>query len=565
MTEDQRYSLSEEASVFLESVKDLESTLFFEVYLEGDLPSELRGYRDLIEEKLENFKEFTNGKIDFAFMDPKSDVNGEPNEIEKEIYNEGKGILPVEPRFTDHNGESKFFRIWPGAKLSYNQNGITKESYVQFIPPVNVTDLEMLHAYVNSTISDIEYKLASAIRELTKNNKKRIGFLQGHGELNPEETVTAKILLNKNYYFNEVTINDSIGKLDDFDGLIIADPKTPFSIKDLFVIDQFVLNGGKLMVFMNTLDINKDSLNYNWGAHTTRRRMKIEDMLFDYGIKINENYVMDVNCMQRKYNFQNSNLRIKTDKPDFPFLYHVVATPNMHPISKNLNRIALELTNELSFTKKEEYRCAPIISASNNSKVSRQAPLITFLDYKQYGTPIDLNNGASNEITIGASVSGVFKSYFEDKPWSIDTTYTNDTNARYISSSKKESHILVIGNGKFIANAVDSFPLSDGRMVYRRAENFVRDLAFDRNNSTYNGSSKIDNAIFFQNIVDFMLDDLNIISLRNKEIKLKEMDRKKIANNRNFYTIINVAFPTLFIAFVGFTFWFFRKRRYSKR
>ena len=565
MTEDQRYSLSNEAKSFLENVKELESTLFFEVYLEGDLPSELRGYKELIKEKLENFKEYSNNKIDYVFVDPKSDVNDEFNDLEKEIFNNRKGLFPIEPSFKDYNGESKYFRIWPGAKLSYNDNGITKETFIQLIPPAQFTDLEILHNYVNSAIVNLEYKLASGIRELIKKNKKRIAFLQGHNELKPQQTAAAKRYLNKHYYFSEVTINDSINKLDEFDALIIADPKSYFSDKDLFVIDQFVMRGGKLMVFMNTLDFNQDSLDINFGAHTIRKRIRLEDMLFDYGIKIHENFVMDANCMLQNYNFANSNIRVKTDKSNFPQLYHVVATSNSHPISRNLNRIAMNFINQISFTKEDEVESETIITSSSNSTVSRQAPLITYNDFKRFGTPLNLNQSQLSNFALGGVIKGKFKSYFVDKPWEIDTAYTNNPDARFLKESKNsDGQIMVIGNGQFLSNSIDSMKLNDGTTVYMTARNHQYELDYVLPKFQYNNSYKIDNSTFFQNIIDYMLDDLSIINLRNKEIKLKELDREKISTEKGFYTILNIVLPILLIISSGFVLVWLRKKRYSK-
>ena len=573
MTDDQRYSLSNEAKQFLDDhVNSLESTIYFEVYLDGELPSDLRNFKEFIEEKLQNFKEYTDGKIEYKFVDPKSDITKKYNDLEKEIYNNRKGIGEIEAEFTDYNGDLKKLRIWPGAKVTFNKNGATNTTYVQFIqapffPSQNterqLIDLEGLK-YLIDNAPDLELKLAAAIRELVT-NKKRIGFLSGHNELMPVETIYARNLLRKNYYMKDVSIDDDLNKLNDFDALIVADPKQVFSTKDLYVIDQFVLRGGKLMVFMNTLNLNIDSLNLNFGAHTMRKRIGLEDMLYDYGIKVHENFVMDANCMVHRYK-ANSRIKIKSEKSTFPQLYHIVATPTKHPISNNLNRISLEFTNQLGFTEIDnpKVKSDSILISSSNSTVSRQAPVVTYNDFKRFGEPMRLYDRQPKSLLIGGMIQGSFKSYFEGKPWAIDTSFTNNPNSRYLKKSKKNSQLLVVGNGRFMANPVYPKQLPNGSIEWV-APNIPSFLRYDINGQ-FNNSNAIDNADFIENIVDYMVgDNASFIALRNRNkiISKKELDRKKISSKKNYYTFINIAIPLLIIVSIGaFSVWF-RKRKFT--
>jgi ABC-2 type transport system permease protein len=564
MTEDQRYSLSEPAKKFLSKVQDIEGKVFVEVYLEGELPAELRSFKELIQEKLENYKEFSNGKIDYKFINPKSDGNGKPNELELEIFNEGKGVKPVEINYKDNKGVLNVLRVWPGAKLSYNQNGVTKESYVQFIPPRpgGLTNLEMIRGAVDNSFSDIEYLLAAGVHELILKKKKRIGFLQGHGELRPEETKATKLLLKNFYFMNEVTINDTLNKLNDFDALIIADPKKPFSEKDLYVIDQFVMNGGKLMVFMNTLDIPIDSLEINLGTHTMRKKLGIENMLFDYGLKINEHLVMDANCLEHIIDNRLAKMRQATNKTTFPFIHHVLSTPADHPAVKNLNRISLKFVNEVSSSSKSTANFKSILVSSTNSIPTRQAPIVTFVDHKTYGEPLKLNDypeSESNQLTLAAEVSGMFTSYFIDK---LDPTYANNPEAKFVPNSTKPGKVIAVGNGTFLANAIDSARYSDGITRYRPIGK--DDLILDRHLASFNMLFPIDNAAFIQNLVDYMLDDDAVFALRSRKIEIKELDRDKIAETKNYYTLINIGVPVALISLLGAFITWYRRKKYTR-
>ncbi len=564
MTEDKRYSLSEPAKNFLNKVKDIEGKVFVEVYLDGELPAELRSFKELIQEKLENYKEYSNGKIEFKFIDPKSDGNGKPNELELEIFNEGKGVKPVEVNYKDNKGVLNVLRVWPGAKMSYNQNGVTKEAYVQFIPPRpgGLTNLEMIRGAVDNSFSDVEYLLAAGVHELILKKKKRIGFLQGHGELRPEETKAAKLLLKNFYYMNEVTINDTLNKLNDFDAIIIADPKKPFSDKDLYVIDQFVMKGGKLMVFMNTLEIPSDSLEINLGTHTLRKKVGIENMLFDYGLKINEHLVMDANCFEHIIDNRMTKMRQATNKATFPFIQHVMATPSDHPAVKNLNRISLKFVNEVSSSSKSNTNFKSILTSSNNSLASRQAPIVTFVDHKNFGEPLKLNDTPENEanrLTLAAEVSGTFTSYFIDK---LDPSFANNPEAKFVPNSIKPGKVIAVGNGTFLANAIDSVRFSDGITRYRPLGK--DDLIMDRHLASFDMLVPIDNAAFLQNLVDYMLDDNAIFELRSRKLTIKELDRDKIAESKNYFTLLNIGLPVLLICLLGIIVTWYRRKKYTR-
>ena len=158
----------------------------------------------------------------------------------------------------------------------------------------------------------------------------RIAFLQGHGELTFAQTQRARSLIAPYFAIADVTINDSIAALDKVDGLIIARPRGRFTDKELYVIDQFVMRGGRLMCFLDALYLNEDSLNTKGMTHTLRNETGLERMLFDYGLKLNDNYVVDARCAPKAVPFAKQSL--------IPWFFHVMATPTKHPISRKIGR-----------------------------------------------------------------------------------------------------------------------------------------------------------------------------------------------------------------------------------
>jgi len=197
------------------------------------------------------------------------------------------------------------------------------------------------------------------MRRLTQTEKQRIGFLQGHGELNYPETQRARALIAPYFSIADVSLNDSIAALEDIEGLVIADPKKPFSDRDLYLIDQFVMRGGKLMCFLNTLDMNEDTLMTRGTSHTTRKNLMLDRMLYDYGLKVNENYVLDVNCAPKIVPY--------ADQTYIPWFFSILATPSSHPITRNIEPVYLKYANEIQFVKLDNLALTPILTTSTNS------------------------------------------------------------------------------------------------------------------------------------------------------------------------------------------------------
>src|SRR5690606_18408018 len=225
------------------------------------------------------------------------------------------------------------------------------------------------------------------------------------------------------------------------DGLVIARPQTRFSAKDLFVIDQFLLKGGRLMCFIDELNIDEDTLKKTGQTHTTRYdNLKIDDMLFDYGIKINPNYIMDVRCVPMAVPMAKQSM--------IPWFFNVLASSTNHPISRNLEPVALNYTNELQFVNQSpNVALTPILTSSTNSNVTGLAPMISLMIPLNYGKNPELvpnPESESNKKCIAALAEGMFKSHFRNR---IVDEYAKNPAAKLLDSSRVESKIFVIGNG----------------------------------------------------------------------------------------------------------------------
>lgn len=562
VTEDERYSLAKGTIEFLESMnpenaaKDKDAAgvnkLYIKVYLEGKLPAEIKRFRNAVEDKLIEFREIAGDRIEYEFINPKKSNEADQRAMNIRLYNSGKGIVPMDVEYGE-NDEN--LQLWPGAEIIYN--GVSK-GFIQFLPGtaqgqvIKITP-EFSEGTIQNSINNLEYNLVSGLRKVVKKGKPRIAFIQGHGELRERETQIARSLLTEYFSLTDVNLNDSLDALKDVDGVIIARPKSPYSDKDLFLLDQFVMRGGRLMVFMDQLTFPGDTLNARGTVHTTRTGLRLDKMLFNYGIKLNDNYVKDANCGVIPVPFANT--------PTLPWFYYVAATSTSSPVAKNLDPVMLRYVSELTVVPGTTYAVTPVLTSSENSTAT-MAPLISLAEPLNYGQKPVLNpNGisASNKRCLAAVSEGKYTSYFLDR---ISSSYRDNEAVTVLDSSVVEGKVFVVGNGSFIANYYDSMPGPGNKMLYRPSFNSMRyDEVYamvERKKVLYG------NQEFFQNLVDYMMGDNSVLDIRSKQIDLHPIDKEKVKEEGSFYQILNMVLPSLLVVIMAFVVFYLRKRRFAR-
>ena len=234
-------------------------------------------------------------------------------------------------------------------------------------------------------------------------------------------------------YFSvdDITLNDSLNALDKLTGLIIARPRSTFSDKDLYLIDQFVMKGGRLMCFMDQLYFNEDTLKTKGETHTTRySSLRLDKMLFDYGLKINDNFVMDAHSAPTQVEYSKQSV--------IPWFYNVLATPTKHAIARNVEPVFLPYTSEIQFVgNNPEIALTPILTSSSNSTASGMAPLLNLGIYQNYGKSPELvpnPESETNKKCLAGLAEGMFQSHFRNR---IVESFVNNPEIHYYEKKSK--------------------------------------------------------------------------------------------------------------------------------
>ena len=326
LTEDKRYTLSEPSRKILGNLKN---DIYVQVYLDGEMPVPLKKLRRSVREILDEFRIASGRKLDYEFINPSAARDaGKRQATYKSLIS--KGLNPVNIQAGDAEGGSTQKIIFPGMLINYNGVEI----------PVNFLENNRNISYEQNilhSVEGLEYQIIQNIATLSSDTIYKVAFIEGHGEL--PEIGTADLTLNLARFFtvDRGVIGGKPGVLDKYAAVIIAGPEKEFSEADKLVVDQYIMNGGKVLWLIDEVAVNADSLVYGETVGLYRP-LNIEDQLFMYGARVNPAVVQDLYCMiiRLKVGTGNTNQQIISA----PWLYYPLLIPSpSHPVTRNLNRV----------------------------------------------------------------------------------------------------------------------------------------------------------------------------------------------------------------------------------
>jgi len=541
LTAEKRYSLSPATKKLLRNLHDV---VFFKVYLEGDLPPGFRRLSNETREMLDEFRAFTD-KIQYEFVNP----SGNPDlKVRNDTYQllVERGLQPTDLR-VNKKGQSSQLIIFPGTMVSYKG----REIPVQLLMAQIGQDPDKV---LNNSIQTLEYNLARAIQELIKPIKPRIAFIEGHGELTKLETVDIQNALSDFYDVDRVTINHKINSLtirlkadsthdklvDKYRAIIIAKPTKAFDEKDKFLIDQFIMRGGKVLWLIDPVFASMDSLQKYSATMGISNDVNLEDMLFNYGVRLNTNLVVDLYALS---------IPVTTGKVgnqpqiDFlPWYFFPILTPVLnHPIVNGLNAIKTEFISSLDTVETPNVKKTILLTTSTYSR-TLNAPV--YIDLEILKKQPEERLFSQGPQAVAVLLEGTFKSGFQFR---IPPELAGNKDLGFLESSAKPTKMVVVTDGDIIKN---QFHFQQG---------YPLPLGYDQWTRQTFG-----NKDFILNVVNYLCDDSGLISVRSRELKLRLLDRTLISKQRLYWQLLNSILPILLIAGFGITKYLLRKKKYER-
>jgi ABC-2 type transport system permease protein len=530
LTAEKRYTLAPSTRQLIESLDD---ALYFKVYLEGDeLPAGFRRLRNSIRETLEEFRAISKENIQYEFINPlESNDTKTRNEIGRDLRR--RGLMPTSVENLDAKGNSEKLVLFPGLILSFKGRDIAVDLLKNNLRASAEENL-------NYSIEALEFELVSAIRRLQITNRNKIAFIEGHGELNEKEVFDFTRSLSDYYEISRVKIDGRLNALEGFKGIVVAGPDSSFSDKDKFVIDQFIMKGGKSLWFVDGTDVNMDSLSLSSETMGLVNELNLTDQLFKYGVRVNPNLLMDIQSA-----YIPINVAPMGSEPQFkPFSWYFfpLLSPTNHIISLNLNLIKSEFSSSVDTVGNDNRLKKTVLLTSSKYTKLVNAPARVSLEIINQ-EPVESQYNKSF-IPVAVLLEGYFTSVFKNR---LSDEFTQNPEFKFVDESVK-NQMIVVADGDLIRNQ------------FKGSGNQVQPypLGFDR----YTGQT-FGNKDFALNCLNYLMDDSSILAVRSREIKIRMLDREKILSDSFYWKIFNTLIPILIVLVFALILSYMRKRKYS--
>jgi ABC-2 type transport system permease protein len=526
LTKEKRYTLAEPSKKLAAKVKE---GILVKVYLEGDFPAGFKRLQKATKEMLDEFKIYSNNNIQYEFIDPLTNTTAkQSNEILQELSDLGLQATNIQLKKED--GFSQKI-IVPGAVLYYGDRKI----------PINLLKSQFgqaPEAVINTSIEQLEYEIANALRKVTQTEVKRLAFLKGNGELEKWNIIDGKAELKQYYEIDDVDLSViPPNTLFEYTGVIVPKPTLPFSDFDKFKLDQYVMHGGKIIWLVESQLADMDSLRNSPQYYSISYNLGIEDLFYKFGVRINNNIVQDLMC-----NSIPVLSGMKNGTPEQKLLhwmyFPVVPPTSSHPIVRGVDPIWFQFASSIDTIPSKKIKKTILLASSPYSRVV-PAPARVDIELARLEPDENLFRTGGNK-TMAILLEGEFSSSFE---FIFDKTKNPELDFKPKVENNK---MIIISDGDVIRNQ------------YSQSKGQVFPLGYDRY-----ANQQFGNKRFLLNCVDYLCDDSGIIEVRSKEVTLRLLDKAKIKREKLFWQFINIGLPIILILIFAIANNFYRKRKYA--
>jgi ABC-2 type transport system permease protein len=543
LTAEKRYTLAPSTRKMLKELKDI---VYFKVYLEGDFPAGFKRLSNETREMLNQFRAYSD-YIEYEFIDPTTGKS--KTELEAMYTHLAEAGLNATELNVREDAETSSKIIFPGALVAYRSRELPLDLLLTQVgkPPAEV---------LNNSVQSLEFQLINVIRKLTVSQKPKIAFVEGHGELTAEYTASIEEALSEYYEIDHVRIDGQLSALTNrvakgkdsteytlknkYKAIIIAKPDSAFAKdeRDKFIIDQFIMHGGKALWFIDPVYAEMDSLQKTDKTIALTHEMNLDDMLFNYGVRLNSNLIVDVNSLSIPVVIDQ-----KGNQKLIPWIFFPVLIPtSTHPIVRNLNAIKTEFVSSIDTLDTPGVKKTILLATSRYSRVLN-TPVMISLSYLYQKPDVQMFNQPYQPVAV--LLDGEFNSLFLDR---VPQEIAESPEVGFIGKSPK-TQMIVVADGDIIKNQLQAGTASPVPLP----------LGYDK----YTGQ-RFGNQDFVLNAVNFLCDDSGLLSVRSREVKLRILDAARVDAERTKWQIVNTLVPILLVLAFAFAQGYLRKRKYTK-
>lgn len=538
LTSEKRHTLT---PTTVDLVENLDDVVYVKVYLAGEFPADYRRLQRAIKDKLDEMRAYAGDNIQYEFINPgEAPDRKSRDEMYAELVEKGLSYTVLQMRDGDGVTERILF---PGALVSYNN----REVPLQILRnQERATDAEM----VNRAINNLEYSLVNAIYQAGKSERDKIAFIEGHGELSAIETGDIRRELSKFYDVERIEIGGMLDALsrniagegkrvNKYSAIVVAKPDTAFSERDKYLIDQFIMLGGRVLWMIDPMQVSLDSLMTSDVTMALPLNTNLEDMLFNYGVRLNRNLLLDRTCAPIAL---MTGPRGNERQELFPWYFEPVLIPtSSHPIVANVDPIHTEFISSIDTVEAPGISKRILLTTSPYTRILRSPARVSFNIVS-----IDPNFGESNSPNqpVAVLLEGEFTSNFANR---LAPAMLEESRFDFREKSVFTRQI-VIADGDIARN-----PVNPDRTKFR-------ELGFD----PIVGRKIYGNKELLVNAMNYLLGDESLIDVRSRTVVVRKLDEQRISEGRYSWQVANVALPVVLTLLLGLAQWWIRRKRYRK-
>lgn len=535
LTAEKRYTVSPATRSMLQS---LDADVDITVLLSGDLPAGFRKLAGSTGDLLEEFRDLSGNRLSYRFRHPGADLDDSlKGSLIDSLRSLGINATNVKAQTKEGEGEEQQL-VYPGAVIRYKDRTIG----VDFLQGQN---FEAGLSSLNNAEALLEYKLAGSINKIRQDTVPLIGYLAGNGEpLDYRVFDLIEKTLRPNYAFRILPI-DSVPVIPDFfKAILIVKPIQRFDDSQKLKIDQYVMHGGKLIWMIDNLYASLDSLQRSQGEFIAfDMGLNLEDQLFKYGVRINQDLVQDLQCDKIPSVIGQAGGKPQIQLLPWPY-FPLLRNTTGHPIAKNLDYVLSQFPQSLDTVQVKNIRKTVLLSSSPESRILATPARVEWASVRNEE---DLKTFTKVNVPVAILLEGKFESLYANRLSKAMADSLAAAGKPFIQEAKEENKMIVIADGDIAINSIDQNegPLQMGTNMYTKQQYANRE--------------------FLLNSLEYMVDNSGILETRGKDFTLRLLDKTKYEDSKSFWQILNIVLPALVVMFFIALYQYFRKIRYGGR
>ncbi|MEN2283378.1 gliding motility-associated ABC transporter substrate-binding protein GldG [Algoriphagus sp. SE2] len=526
LTEEKRYSLHPATE---EVLSQLTEPIHVDILLVGDnLPGGMRRLQKSIEETVRTFNAYSPEKITYSYFDPLSVAQTEQEAFIGSLTE--YGINPTNLYVSQNTGQQAQL-IFPGILVS-NEEFETGALILKGERGMGPDEI------LNQSIENLEFELSNAIKKLVSPEESAIAMIMGHGEMSEDEGFGLVEALDGQFELFKVPLEQAQSPTDlaNFKIIFIEGPREIYSDREIYLIDQYVMNGGNLVVMVDGVAVDISQAGGD-GTFAMPVDSGLENLLFKYGIRVNKDLIQDLNFGYFPVmagNFGNQDQMVPLPWP----FYIQAGIMKDHPITKGLDVVYYRFASSLDTVLAEGVKKTPLIFSSDNSRILTAPVRVAFSDMEQE-PPIEAFS--MKNLPLAYLLEGEFTSLFKNR-------FLPEGFSKADFKESGSGKVVVFGDGDVFQSQRS---LQDGSPLPLGEDPFSQFI--------------FANKLLLRNMVQYLVDPDGIIASRTRTFQIRPLNKVKVAQQKTFWQFVNVLVPIIILLLTGSFVWWIRTQKYSRK